>query len=248
MARTVKLAPAEKSTAKAKQVVSPSRLAGIRNNLPTIFGAAALVAAGALAGTTLAHDGRNGRDGRHPGPAMEARMPMHRDHSGQHGAGKPQARAGLAGTATSVSPTALSITLANGTSETFVLDAACQYFTQTTGTAADVTVGSYVLVDGGTPAGRAAVTAKGIAVLTSGLTDVRLHLGHPAKVTAVNGDTLTLEVVTPRGPKSITVMIGANTAISTIATATNTDLTVGSTVVVDAGREAGAAKSVLIVR
>jgi hypothetical protein len=179
---------------------------------------------------------------------MEARMPMHRDHSGQHDSGKPKDRVGLTGTATSVSPTELSITLANGTSKTVALDAASQYFTQATGTAADVTVGSYVLVDGGRPSGSAAVTAKGIAVLTSGRTEVRLHLGHPAKVTAVNGSTLTLEVVTPPGTKTITVTIGANTVISTIATATNTDLTVGSTVVVDAGREAGAAKSVLIVR
>lgn len=248
MARTVKLAPAEKSTAKAKRVVSPSRFASIRNNLPAIFGAAALVAAGALAGTALAHNGPGGSGGRHPGPGMEARMNMHRDHSGQHEAGKPKARAGLAGTATSVSPTELSITLANGTSKTFALDAMSQYFTQTAGTAADVTVGSYVLVDGGAPAGRAEVTAKRIAVLTSGRTDVRLHLGHPAKVTVVNGSTLTLEVVTPRGAKTITVAIGANTVISKIATATNADLTVGSNVVLDLGREAAAAKSVLIVK
>jgi len=248
MARTVKLAPAEKSTTKARQVVSPSRFASIRNNLPAIVGAAALVAAGALAGTALAHDGPNGSDGRHAGPGMEARMPMHRDDSGQHGAGKPKDRVGLTGTATSVSPTALSITLADGTSKTVVLDSASQYFTQTTGTAADVTVGSYVLVDGGRSAGSAAVTAKGIAVLSSGSTTVRLHLGHPAKVSAVNGSTLTLEVVTPRGTKTITVTIGANTVISTIATATNADLTVGSNVVVGLGREAAAAKLVLIVR
>ena len=248
MARTAKLSPAEKSTMRAKQAVSPSRFASIRNNLPAIVGAAALVAAGALAGTALAHDGPNGADGRHAGPGMEARMPMHRDDSGQHGAGKPKGRAGLAGTATSVSPTALSITLADGTSKTVVLDSASQYFTQTTGTAADVTVGSIVLVDGGRSAGSAAVTAKGIAVLSSGSTTVRLHLGHPAKVTAVNGSTLTLEVVTPRGTKTITVTIGANTVISTIATATNADLTVGSNVVVGLGREAAAAKLVLIVR
>jgi hypothetical protein len=248
MARTVKLAPAEKSTAKAKRVISPSRFSSIRNNLPAIVGAAALVAAGALAGTALAHNGPGGSDGRHPGQGMEARMNMHRDHSGQHDSGKPNDRVGLTGTATSVSPTELSITLANGTSKTFALDAMSQYFTQTAGTAADVTVGSYVLVDGGRPASSAAVTAKGIAVLTSGRTDVRLHLGHPAKVTAVNGSTLTLEVVTPRGTKTITVTIGSNTVISTIATATNADLTVGSNVVVDLGREAAAAKLVLIIK
>jgi hypothetical protein len=179
---------------------------------------------------------------------MEARMPMHRDHSGQHDSGKPKDRVGLTGTATSVSPTELSITLANGTSKTVALDAASQYFTQTTGTAADVTVGSIVLVDGGRQSGSAAVTAKGIAVLTSSRTDLHLHLGHPAKVTAVNGSTLTLEVVTPRGVKSITVTIGANTVISTIATATNADLTVGSNVVVGLGREAAAAKLVLIIK
>jgi hypothetical protein len=64
----------------------------------------------------------------------------------------------------------------------------------------------------------------------------------------VNGGTLTLEMVTPRGTKTITVTIGANTLISKIASATNTDLTVGSSVVVDLGREAAAAKSVLIVK
>lgn len=248
MARTVKLAPAEKSTAKAKRVVSPSRFANIRNSLPAIIGAVALVAAGALAGTALAHDGPGGSDGRHPEPAMEARMTMHRDHSGQHNSGTPKSRVGLTGTATSVSPTELSITLANGTSKTFVLDVMSQYFIKTTGTAADVTVGSYVLVDGGRPAGSAAVTAKGIAVLTSGRTDVRLHLGHPAKVTAVNGNTLTLEVAKRRGTKTVTVTINANTLISKIATATNADLTAGSSVIVDHGREAAAAKSVLIIR
>ncbi len=248
MARTVKLAPTERSTPKAKQVVSPSRFGHIRNSLPAIFGAAALVAAGALAGTALAHEEINGRDGRHPGPAMEARMTMHRDDGGQHNAGKPKARVGLAGTVTSVRSTALSITLANGTSKTFALDAMSQYFTQTTGTAADVTVGSYVLVDGGMPAGSAAVTAKGIAVLTSGRTDVRLHLGHPAKVTAVNGNTLTLEVVKRHGTKTVTVTIGANTSISKITTATNADLTVDSNVIVGLGREAAAAKLVLIIR
>ena len=45
MARTVKLAPTEKSTPNAKQVIAPSRLGTIRNNLPTILGAVALVAA-----------------------------------------------------------------------------------------------------------------------------------------------------------------------------------------------------------
>ena len=248
MARTVKLAPTEKSTAKAKRVVAPSRFASIRNSLPTIFAAAALVAAGALAGTALAHDQVNGHDGRHPGSGMEARKSMHQEQGGKKDAGKPKVRAGLTGTVTSVSPTELSITLANGASKTVALDAASQYFTQTTGTAADVVVGSYVLVEGGMPAGNAAVTAKSIAVLTSVQADVRLHLGHAAKVSAVNGSTLTLEVVTPRGAKTVAVTIGANTSISTITTATSADLTAGSNVVVELGHKLGAAKAVLIVK
>ncbi len=248
MARTVKLAPTEKSTATAKKVVAPSRFTSIRNSLPTIFAAAALVAAGALAGTTLAHDQMNGRDGRHPGQGMEARKGMHQEQGAEHDAGKPKGEVGLTGTVTSVSPTALSITLANGTLKRVALDAASQYFTQTTGTAADVVVNSYVLVEGGMPAGRSAVTAKSIAVLMSGRTDVRLHLGHAAKVSAVNGSELTLEAVTPRGVKTITVKIDANTSISTIATATSADLAAGSNVVVELGHKLGAAKAVLIVK
>lgn len=267
MARTVKLAPTEKSAPKAKQVVAPSRFSGIRNHLPTIFGAAALVAAGALAGTALAHGGHDGRDGRHPGQGMEARMDRDgghmgggmgpggmggpggdRDGDGQQGAGGPQAGAGLTGTISSVSPTELSITLADGTTKTVVLDSASQYFTQTTGSAADVTVGSYVLVEAGMPVGGSAAEVSGLAVLTNGLTDAHVHLGHPAKVTAVNGSELTLEAVTPRGTVTITVTIGATTSISKIAAATNADLTAGGIVVVDLGRGTLGAESVLIVK
>jgi hypothetical protein len=64
----------------------------------------------------------------------------------------------------------------------------------------------------------------------------------------VNGNTLILEVTTRRGVKTITVTISANTVFSKIATATNADLTVGSSVVVDMGREAAGAESVLIVK
>ena len=262
MARTVKLAPTEKSAPKAKQVVAPSRFSGIRNHLPTIFGAAALVAAGALAGTALAHGGHDGRDGRHPGQGMEARMNRDgghmgggmggpggdRDGDGQQGAGGPQAGADLTGTISSVSPTELSITLADGTTKTVVLDSASQYFTQTTGSAADVTVGSYVLVEAGMPVGGSAAEVSGLAVLTNGLTDAHVHLGHPAKVTAVNGSELTLEAVTPRGTVTITVTIGATTSISKIAAATNADLTAGGIVVVDLGRGTLGAESVLIVK
>ena len=253
MARTVKLTPNN----------------GARNSLPMIFGAAALVAAGALVGTALANGGPDGRDGRHPGPAAEARMEMDRDrdrdgagmkpgekpgpggdrHGGEHrGAGGPQAGAGLTGAVTSVSPTELSMTLADGTTKTVVLDSASQYFTKTTGTAADVTVGSYVLVGPGMPVGGTATEVAGIAVLANGLTDAHVHLGRSAKVTAVNGSTLTLEMTTRRGVKTLTVTIGANTVFSRIATATNADLTAGSSVVVDMGREATAAESVLIVK
>ena len=248
MARTVKLAPTENSELKAKQVVAPSRFSGIRNNLPAIFGAAALVAAGALAGTALAHGGPEGRDGRHPGSGMEARMEMHRGGDGQRATGKPSLRGGLSGTVASVTATDLSITLTDSTTKSIPLDVATRYFTQTAGTSADVTVGSYVLVDGGMPAGRAVVTAKNIAVLTSGRTDVRLHLGHPAKVSAVNGSQITLEVATPRGVKKATVTIGANTTISKITTASSADLTAGSNVVVELGRNMGAAQSVLIIK
>ena len=261
MARTVKLAPTEKSELKAKQVVAPSRFSGIRNNLPAIFGAAALVAAGALAGTALAHGGPEGRDGRHPGPGAEARMEMGGDHmrgdmgrdgdrhGDQHrGESAPQVGTDLTGAVTSVSPTELSITLADGTTKTIALDSESQYFTKTAGTAADVAVGSYVLVRAEKPADGAVGEADGIAVLASGLTDAHVHLGRPAKVTAVNGSTLALEMVTPRGAKTITVTVSGNTVFSKIATATNADLTAGDNVVVDLGREATSAESVLIVK
>jgi hypothetical protein len=249
MARTVKLTPTEKSAPKAKQVVAPSRLSGIRNNLPTIFGALALVAAGALAGTALAHGGFDGRDGRHPGPGMEARMDRDGDHmGGGMGPGERQGGVDLTGTVARVSPTELSITLADGTMQTVSLNAASQYFAQTTGTAADVTVGSYVLVQEALPVGNGALEVTGVAVLVNGLTDAHVHLGRPAKVTAVNGSALTLEAVTPRGVQTITVTIGANTSISRITTATNADLTAGNSVVVDLGRGTLAAESVLIVK
>ena len=261
MARTVKLAPTEKSAPNAKQVIAPSRFSAIRNNLPTILGAAALVAAGALAGTALAHGGPDGRDGRHPGPGAEARMEMGGDHRGggagprgdrngdEHGgAGRPEGGADLSGAVTSVSPTELSVTLADGTTKTVVLASESQYFTKTTGTAADVTVGSYVLVEAAPPVGSTATEAVGIAVLENGLTEAHVHLGRPAKVTAVNGSTLTVEMATRDGVKALTVTIGVNTSISKIATATNADVTAGDNVVVDLGREATSAKSVLIVK
>ena len=255
MARTVKLAPGE------KQVVAPSRFSGIRNSLPTVLGAAALVAAGALAGTALAQGGPDGRDGRHPGPGAEARMEMKRDHmrgdmgpggnrnGDQHReGGGPQGGADLTGAVTSVSPTEISITLADGSSKTVVLDSASQYFTKTAGTAADVTVGSYVLVRADKPAVGAVAEADGIAVLATGLTDAHVHLGRPAKVTAVDGNTLTVEIATRDGVKTFTVTIGVNTSISKIATATNADVTAGDSVVVDLGRDSTAATSVLIVK
>ena len=261
MARTEKLAPTE------KQVVAPSRFSGIRNSLPAIVGAAALVAAGALAGTALANGGPDGRDGRDAGRGAEARMEMKGDRSGaeagpageggpsgdrrgdrHRGPGGQRAGADLTGAVTSVSPTELSITIADGTTKTVVLNSESQYFTKTAGTAADVTVGSYLLVAAGKPVGDSAPEVTGIAVLANGLTDARVHLGRPAKVTAVNGSTLTLEMTTRRGVKTITATIGANTVFSTIATATNADLTAGSSVVVDMGREAAAAESVLIVK
>ena len=255
MARTVKLAPTE------RQIVAPSRFSGIRNNLPAIFGAAALVAAGALAGTALANGGPDGRDGRHPGHGAEARMEMERDHmrggmdrdgdrhgDRHRGEGGPQASADLTGAVTSVSPTELSITLADGTTKTVVLDSESQYFTKTAGTAADVAVGSYVLVQAEKPVDGAVSEAEGVAVLATGLTEAHVHLGRPAKVTAVDGNTLTLEMVTPRGTKTITVTVSDNTVFSKIATATNADLTAGDSVVVDMGREAAAAESVLIVK
>jgi hypothetical protein len=194
-------------------------------------------------------------------------MEMERDHDGagmergenperrgdrrggeQRGGGGPQAGADLTGAVTSVSPTELSVTLADGTTKTVALNSESQYFTQTAGTTADVTVGSYVLVRAEKPTDGAVAEADGVAVLATGLTDAYVHLGRPAKVTAVNGNTLTLEMTTRRGVKTVTATIGANTVFSKIATATNADLTAGSSVVVDMGREAAAAKSVLIVK
>jgi hypothetical protein len=181
-------------------------------------------------------------------------MEMDRDRDrdgegGEHrGAGGPQAGADLTGAVTSVSPTELSITLADGTTKTVVLDNESQYFTKTAGTAADVMVGSYVLVKAGAPVGGTATEVAEIAVLANGLTDADVHLGRPAKVTAVNGSGLTLEVTTRHGVKTLTATIGANTAISKISAATNADVTAGNAVVVDLGREATAAESVLIVK
>jgi hypothetical protein len=250
MARTTKLAPTEKSAPNTKQVIAPSRFGAIRNNLPTILGAVALVAAGALAGSALAHGGPEGRDGRHPGPGLEARMEMEGGRHGDHhrGPNGPRAEADFTGSVTSVSSTELSITLADGTTTTVALDSSSQYFAKSAGTAADVTVGSYVLVQAARPEGTTAIEAVGIAVLENGLTDAHVHLGRPAKVTAVDGNTLTVEMATRDGVKSLTVTIGATTAISKIATATNTDITIGDSVVVDLGRESTAAKSVLIVK
>jgi len=250
MARVVKLAPTERSAPKVKQVVSPSRFSGIRNNLPTLLGAAALVAAGALAGTTLAHDGPKGGDGRLPGPGMEARMEMHGDHAGGRHQGDrgPRAVADLVGTVASASATELSVTSADGTTTTATLDGTSQYFTQSSGSSTDVTVGSYVLVAAKLPGRSSTQEVTSISVLTNGLTTAHLHLGRPAKVTAVSGNTLTLEVVMPRGTKTITVTIGATTSISKIATATIADLTVGARVTVDLGRGTVAAESVLIIK
>jgi dihydroorotase-like cyclic amidohydrolase len=105
-----------------------------------------------------------------------------------------------------------------------------------------------VLVQAEKPADGAVSEADGIAVLATGLTDAHVHLGRPAKVTAVDGNTLTLEMTTRRGVKTITVTISTNTVFSRIATATNADLMAGSSVVVDMGREAATAESVLIVK
>ena len=251
MARTVKIAPTE------EQIVTPSRFGGLRGSLPVVLGAAALVAAGALAGATLAHGGPDGRDGRHPGRGEEARMEMHGDRMGgdgdRHGdqhqdSDGPQGGADLSGNVSSVSPTELSITLADGTSQTVVLDGESQYFTQVAGTAADVTVGSYVLIEAALPTGGTPTDVVGIAVLANGLTDAHVHLGRPAKVTAVNGNTLTLEVTTRHGAKTLTATIGAATSVSKIAAATNADVTAGDAVVVDLRREAATAESVLIVK
>jgi len=170
-------------------------------------------------------------------------------HGDRHrGEGGPQASADLTGAVTSVSPTELSITLADGTTKTVVLDSESQYFTKTAGTAADVAVGSYVLVQAEKPVDGAVSEADGIAVLATGLTEAHVHLGRPAKVTAVDGNTLTLEMVTPRGTKTITVTVSDNTVFSKITAVTNADLTAGDSVVVDMGREAAAAESVLIVK
>jgi len=70
----------------------------------------------------------------------------------------------------------------------------------------------------------------------------------PAKVTAVDGSTLTLEMVTPRGTKTITVTVSDATVFSKITVATNADVTAGDNVVVDLAREANSAESVLIVK
>ncbi len=226
--------------------------AGVRNSLPMIFGAAALVAAGALAGAAFANGGPDGRDGRHPGRGAEARMEMGRDHDrggDEHrGAGGPHNESDLTGTVTSISPTELSVTLADGTTKTVVLDSASQYFTKTAGTAADVTVGSYVLIEARMEPGDTATEVASIAVLANGLTDAHVHLGRPAKVTAVNGSELTLEVTTRDGVKTLTATIGTNTLVSKVAPAANADATAGNAVVVDLGREATSAKSVLIVK
>lgn len=261
MARTTKLAPTEPSTPKGTQVVAPSRFGGLRSNLPTILGAVALVAAGALAGTAFARGGFDGRDGRHPGGGLEARMDMDGDHmdggmgpggdrdgDGPQGAGDRQGGPEFAGTVVSASSTELTITLADGTTQAIALDGASQLFAQTSGSAADVTVGSYVLVDAGMPIGTAPADAIGIAVLDGGLTDAHVHLGRPAKVTAVNGSEISLEVVTPRGTESYSVTIGAAMKISIVSAATTADLAAGASVVVDFGPHAIAAKSVLIVK
>jgi hypothetical protein len=177
---------------------------------------------------------------------MEMEGGRHGDH--HRGPNGPRAEADFTGSVTSVSSTELSITLADGTTTTVTLDSSSQYFAKSAGTAADVTVGSYVLVQAARPEGTTAIEAVGIAVLENGLTDAHVHLGRPAKVTAVDGNTLTVEMATRDGVKSLTVTIGATTAISKIATATNTDITIGDSVVVDLGRESTAAKSVLIVK
>lgn len=217
-----------------------------------IFGAAALVAAGALAGAALTNGGPDGRDGRHPQRGAEARMEMDRarDRDGDvhRGAGRSHNEADLTGAVTSVSPTELSIALADGTLKTVMLDSSSQYFTKTAGTAADVVVGSYVLIEAGMPVGGVATEVANIAVLATGLTDAHVHLGRPAKVTALNGSELTLEVTTRRGVQTLTATIGANTLISKVAAATNADVTAGNVVIVDLSREATAAESVLIVK
>ena len=234
MARTPKLTPSN----------------GARNSLPMIFGAAALVAAGALAGAALTNGGPDGRDGRHHERGAEARMEMDRGRDGDEhrGAGRSHNEADLTGAVTSVSPTELSIALADGTTKTVVLDSSSQYFTKTAGTAADVVVGSYVLIEAGMPVGGVATEVAGIAVLATGLTDAHVHIRRPAKVTAVNGSDLTLEVTTRRGVQTLTATIGANTLISKVAVATNADVTAGNVVIVDLGREVTAAESVLIVK
>ena len=92
------------------------------------------------------------------------------------------------------------------------------------------------------------VTIGVLAPLDGGLTDAHVHLGRPAKVTAVNGSEISLEAVTPRGTESYSVTIGAATKISIVSAATTADLAAGASVVVDFGPNATAAKSVLIVK
>lgn len=248
MARTVKPAPTE------RQIAAPSRLSGIRTNLPAIMGAAALVAAGALAGATLTGGGPEGRDGRYPGRGQEARMEMHEDrHGDRHGAhhrdpAGAHEGADLSGTVNSVAPTELSITLTDGSIQSVALDGESRFFTKSMGTAADVTVGSFVLVEAEMPRGEPTMGVVGIAVLSDGLTDAHLHLGRPAKVVAVDGDSLTLEMSTRHGVKRVTVTIGAATSISNIAAATSADIIAGDAVIVDLRRDAAAAESVLIVK
>ena len=179
---------------------------------------------------------------------MEMDRDRDRDGDEHRGAGGSHNEADLTGAVTSVSPAELSIALADGTTKTVVLESSSQYFTKAAGTATDVVVGSYVLIEAGVPNGDAGMEVAGIAVLATGLTDAHVHLGRPAKVTAVNGSVLTLEVTTRRGVKTLTATIGANTLISKVASATNADVTAGNVVVVDLGREATAAKSVLIVK
>lgn len=179
---------------------------------------------------------------------MEMDRARDRDGDVHRGAGRSHNEADLTGAVTSVSPTELSIALADGTLKTVMLDSSSQYFTKTAGTAADVVVGSYVLIEAGMPVGGVATEVANIAVLATGLTDAHVHLGRPAKVTALNGSELTLEVTTRRGVQTLTATIGANTLISKVAAATNADVTAGNVVIVDLSREATAAESVLIVK
>jgi hypothetical protein len=148
----------------------------------------------------------------------------------------------------SVAPTDLSITLTDGSIQSVVLDGESQFFTKSMGTAADIKVGSFVLVEAEMSRGEPTMDVVGIAVLPNGLTDAHLHLGRPAKVIAVDGTSLTLEMTTRYGVKRVTVSIGAATSISTVAAATSADITAGDAVIVDLGRDAAAAESVLILK